>query len=95
MRKVEIRVIAENGEEKYEYQDGIEHQQDIDIFSFYKEVKDTLPKLEKPFVIRFSAILQKQLKMKYHLMLLQTLLILGVVDQSLLLAEKLILSAFH
>ena len=46
MKKVKIKVTAQNGEEKYEYHGGVGRQQDIDIFRFYRGIKGTIPKLE-------------------------------------------------
>ena len=46
MRKTKTKVRNENGEVTTEYFGGVERQQDIDVFSFYRAVKDTFPTLE-------------------------------------------------
>ena len=46
MRKTKTKVRNENGEVTTEYFGGVERQQDIDVFSFYRAVKDTFPTLD-------------------------------------------------
>ena len=46
MRKVRNKVTAHNGEAKYEYHGGVEHQKDMVILGFYSGVKYTISKLE-------------------------------------------------
>ena len=45
MRKVKTRVQIEDNF-KFEYYGGVDRQQDIDVFAFYREVKHTFPILE-------------------------------------------------